>query len=96
MDYIPVIALCVTVIGAVWGHAIWLSSKFTGVYKYVDEKFSNMERAITDKLEYHERHDDTRFSELTNSMWEIRLQQAIRNGSIVAKDQKRDKTNSGS
>lgn len=76
-EFVPVIALCLTIIGAVWGHAIWLSSKFSHVYKYIDEKFTTLQKMIIDKLEYHERHDDSRFSAINNSMWELRLQNAI-------------------
>ena len=37
---------------------------------------------MIEKLEYHEQHDDKRFSEITNGLWEIRLNQAVKLGML--------------
>jgi hypothetical protein len=77
MDYVPTLAIGVTVITAVWSHAIWLSGRFASVQKVMDTKFEAILDKITEKLEYHERHDDRRFGEISNSLWEVRLQNAV-------------------
>lgn len=79
MEYLPVIAISVTIISAVWGHALWLGGQF----KQVDEKFAKILSTITDKLEYHERHDDNRFSQITDGIWELRLQTALERGARI-------------
>jgi hypothetical protein len=89
MEYLPVIAISVTIISAVWGHALWLSGQFKSVYKAIDIKFDKILDSITEKLEYHERHDDQRFGHISDSIWELRLQQAINSGnSLIAKAKK--------
>lgn len=62
-----------SLIGSVWFFRSWFAHQFARIY----DKMDKMERGFTDKLEYHERHDDRRFSELTNQLWEVRLQQAV-------------------
>lgn len=52
------------------GFGTWLNSQFAGIRK----EQASIREVILNKLEYHERHDDTRFSDINNSLWEIRLQ----------------------
>lgn len=88
-NLIPVIAISVTIISAVWGHALWLSGQFKSVYRAIDIKFDKILDSISEKLEYHERHDDQRFGHVNDSIWELRLQQALNSGNnILAKAQK--------
>lgn len=91
MDYISAIALGITIIGAVWGHAIWLSNRFTSIYKDIDAKFNTFLSTFNDKLEYHERHDDRRFSEISNNLWEVRLQNALSAGKTVTRSGREEK-----
>jgi hypothetical protein len=86
MEYFPQIALGITIITAVWGHAIWLSNRFAGISKEMDQRFEKVFSAINSKLEYHERHDDQRFGEISNGLWEIRLQNAIQGRIVPAKE----------
>lgn len=88
-NLIPVIAISVTIITAVWGHALWLSGQFKSVYSAIDIKFDKILDSISEKLEYHERHDDQRFGHVSDSIWELRLQQALQTGNnILAKAKK--------
>ena len=93
-NLIPVIAISVTIISAVWGHALWLSGQFKGVYKAVDVKFDKILDTLTEKLEYHERHDDQRFGHINDGIWELRLQNALDRGAYIGKTTK-DKTGAG-
>ena len=79
MEFLPQIALGATIISAVWGHAIWLSTRFDSIQKGMDFRMENILNKITDKLEYHERHDDQRFGHIGDAIWEVRLQQALGN-----------------
>lgn len=89
MEYIPQIMLGVTILSAVWGHALWLSNRFAGISKEMDVRFERIFGAINEKLEYHERHDDKRFNDITNGLWEIRLQNAV-SSRIYARKKKED------
>ena len=97
MDYVPIQTLAIgfTVITAVWSHAIWLSGRFASVQKTMDQKFETILEKITEKLEYHERHDDRRFGEIGNSLWEIRLQNAIQGRFIPNKEKKEAESRQG-
>jgi len=93
MEYFPQIALGITIISAVWGHALWLSNRFAGISKIMDERFEKVIFAVTNKLEHHEHHDNERFAEVNTGLWEIRLQNAI-HGRIL-KDKKTEDIKSG-
>jgi hypothetical protein len=93
MDYFPQIALGITIISAVWGHAIWLSGRFAGISKAMDERFEKVILAVTTKLEHHEHHDNQRFAEVNNGIWELRLQGALQDR--VYKNKKAEDIKSG-
>jgi hypothetical protein len=77
MDYVPSLAIGLTIVTAVWSHAIWLSGRFAHIQKDTDANLDLILNKITEKLEYHERHDDRRFGDINNGLWEIRLQNAL-------------------
>lgn len=52
----------------------WLSGQFGKMREYTESVYDK----IVSKLEYHERHDDRRFAEIKDDLWEIRLQNAAR------------------
>jgi hypothetical protein len=93
VDFLPQLALGATIISAVWGHAIWLSTRFSSIQKEIDTKFEKILTSLTTKMEYHERHDDRRFSQISDGLWEIRLQSAIHSGARL--DVKAKKSTSG-
>jgi ABC-type siderophore export system fused ATPase/permease subunit len=93
MEYFPQIALGITIISAVWGHAIWLSGRFAGISKTMDERFEKVIFAITHKLENHEHHDNQRFAEVNNGLWELRLQTAVQDR--IYKNKKAEDAKSG-
>lgn len=66
------LAVETTLITAIWGFAWWLSKKFNHIY----EKIQTTLDLMINKLEYHERHDDQRFSDINNGLWAIRVEQA--------------------
>jgi hypothetical protein len=69
-----VLMIMSTVVGAAWTLAFWFSGKIESKNERVIKKIDQ----VLDKLEYHERHDDQRFSSLRDDIWEIRVTQAAR------------------
>ncbi len=63
-----------------WCAAVYLNRKFNEVHDNIDEKTNSLEKNIIQKLEYHERHDDTRFSEIRDAVWKIRIRNAAQDG----------------
>lgn len=63
-----------------WISAWWFSKKFNEVHDNIDNKTKELERNIVKKLEYHERHDDVRFADIKNDVWDIRVRNAARDG----------------
>lgn len=65
----------------------WLGKQFSNIRQLVFNKIDDLYTKLTDKLEYHERHDDARFSAIQqdvqtransvmNDIWALKLQQA--------------------
>lgn len=65
-----------TVVSAVSSLTWWLSGQFSLIRNLVFERVSMVEKAIVDKLEYHERHDDDRFGQIRNDLAELRIRNA--------------------
>lgn len=74
--------LFLTIITAVSTLTWWLSGQFSSVRNLVHAKVDLVEKSILDKLEYHERHDDQRFTTIDNSLWEMKLRNAAIRGVI--------------
>lgn len=97
MDKIPDVILVglsvgVFVGGTVWALAWWLSGQFSEIRHLVYEQMSRVEQSILNKLEYHEKHDDSRFIDIRNDLWDIRVRNAARDGlaPLVLKDKRTD------
>jgi hypothetical protein len=76
------VATAIFVGGAVWGLAWWLSGQFSQLRQLVYESISKTESVILAKLEYHEKHDDSRFDDVKRDIWEIRVKQASNSANI--------------
>ena len=61
----------------------WLNRQFNSVRELIYAKIDQTEKILLSKLEYHERHDDKRFSDLINEIWEIKLRQAAAQGLLA-------------
>lgn len=77
------IAVGVFVGGTVWGLAWWLSGQFSLVRNLVYDMINKTEAAIISKLEYHEKHDDSRFDDLKRDIWEVKLRAASASARIT-------------
>lgn len=97
MDKIPDVILVagavgVFVGGTVWALAWWLSGQFSEIRSFVYSQTTRIEQTILNKLEYHEKHDDTRFQGIRNDLWDIRVRNAAKDGLVplIIKDKTED------
>lgn len=81
-----------TVVSAVSSLTWWLSGQFSSVRHMVYERIGLTEKILIDKLEYHERHDDTRFAGIRNDLWDIRVRNAAKDGlaPLISRDKLAD------
>lgn len=70
-------------ITAGWVSAWWLSRKFSGLTKQIDDQIEKLEGNLIKKMEYHEEHDDSRFTQVRNDIWELRLENAAKEGKVA-------------
>lgn len=77
--------LMVTIVGAVWSLALWITRQFSAVKTLIYDKF---EQSL-DRLESHEKHDNARFAEVNNRLWELRVDHA----SLYSRRDRVDKEN---
>jgi hypothetical protein len=63
--------------------AWWLSGQFSKVRHLVDDKINRLEDNLIKKMEYHEQHDDNRFTQVRNDIWHIRLENAAKTGKVA-------------
>lgn len=82
-----ILAILLTTVGAVWSLAWWLSRQFATIKSALYDKIEKCQSTILAKLEYHEQHDDNRFSQVheriaavRDDIWEIRLRNASKDG----------------
>lgn len=68
-DWVAIVGVYITILGSVWGLGRYLDGRFVKVF----EKIEAVQDRVLTKLEYHERHDDKRFSEIREDIWETRL-----------------------
>jgi len=73
------LAVGVFVGGTVWALAWWLSGQFLEIRSFVYQQMSRVEVNILDKLEYHEKHDDSRFEDLNKELWDVKIRLASKN-----------------
>jgi len=74
------IGIGATIIGAVWSLAWWLEGKFSQIKTLVHDQVQKLGKEISDKLDYHERHDDTRFAVMATDLMDIKLRNATIQG----------------
>lgn len=84
---IAIVGLFCTIFAAVWSLAWWLNGHFNNIRKDVYA----LGKEILDKLEYHERHDDQRFSQIRDDIWDIRVRNAAADGILSPNKTYREK-----
>jgi hypothetical protein len=86
-----VVSLIGALLGFLWSVTAWISKQFATNRELVYDKFEQLQKFITDKIEYHEKHDDERFdavakeltvmrSDISRDIWELRLRNAMVDG----------------
>lgn len=82
--FVSTAGLFIAVFSAVWSLAWWLSGKFSKVEKLVYTMADKVANSILSKLEYHERHDDDRFSQIREDLSEIRVRNAAKDSLMAS------------
>ena len=78
-----IIALVFTIISSVGSLAWFLHGQIASLKDYVNTQVEKVKQTFIEKLEYHERHDDKRISDLVDDIWELRLRYAAVEGLIL-------------
>lgn len=80
---IQVLAQILALLGTIGGFGVWLSGQLNKIKDLIfiqnektNIKIDTMEKNLLEKLEYHERHDDKRFGDVRDSLWEMKLRNA--------------------
>jgi len=78
--FIAATGVLLTIFAAIWSLAWWLSGQFSQIRDLIHTRVENVMHEFQDKLEYHEKHDDSRFDKVTsvlnninNQIWEMRV-----------------------
>lgn len=87
------VGIIITMVSTVSGLTWWLSGQFGTVRNLVFEKVSLVSKEILEKIEYHERHDDDRFSQIREDLSEIRVRNAAKDAMMASMLTKLDKLN---
>lgn len=58
------------------GLAWFMASQFSKVRHLIDDKIDRTEQMLINKIEYHERHDDKRFSTIMDDLLTIKIRNA--------------------
>lgn len=89
--FVGLAGLFFTVFAAVWSLAWWLSGKFSEIRSLVYTTAEKTANSILSKLEYHERHDDDRFSQVREDLSEIRVRNAAKDSLMASLALRMDK-----
>lgn len=81
-EWLTVVGMAATTmfvtISAIWSLAWWLSKQFQNMRHLVYDVSQKSEENLLKKMEYHEKHDDQRFADLTHDIWDIKVINAAR------------------
>lgn len=89
---IQVITIVLGTVTSVSALSFWLNRQFNAVRDLIFVKIDQTEKVLLAKLEYHERHDDKRFSDIINEIWELKLRNAAAQGLLNDPPVKKDKS----
>lgn len=83
---LPASALSFTILVFIGGLGWKQATQFSNMKSSIYDKLEKTEKNILNKLEYHERHDDTRFSDIKNDIWMLRLRSAATTGLMTEEE----------
>lgn len=79
-EWLTLLTSLLTVLGgmvaSVWYMAWFLSRQLSEMKSLFYSQIDILKKAILDKIEYHEQHDDKRFSQITDELWAIKVRNA--------------------
>lgn len=87
------LGVVLTIVTAVSSLTWWLSGQFSSVKNLIHARLEAASRIILDKLEYHEKHDDDRFSDMRKQLADIQLRNATKDVLLTGAIARLDKLN---
>jgi len=87
------VGIILTIVTAVSSLTWWLSGQFSAVRQLVFERIGTTEKILSEKMEYHERHDDERFAQIRNDLSEVRIRNAAKDALMATIISRLDKLN---
>lgn len=90
-SFFTLAGLFLTIFAAVWSLAWWLSGKFSKIINLIYTTAEKTREVLLNKLEYHERHDDDRFSQIREDLSEIRVRNAAKDTFMASLATRMDK-----
>lgn len=79
------LGVMLTVASSVWAMSAWLNGHFNLIRKEI----TGLGKDILDKLEYHERHDDSRFAQVQDAVTNLRVNAAASDALLVLREAKK-------
>ena len=80
MDFSTLVGYLGTIIALVGSMTWWLSVQLNNLKSLIFAQTTEVKESILNKLEYHEKHDDERFSNLDKRIWEMQVRNAAIDG----------------
>lgn len=77
------VATVISIVGSIAGLGWFMSRQLAHIKDFVYSTSETVKKSMIEKLEYHERHDDKRFSDIVDDIWELRLRYAAVEGLIL-------------
>lgn len=75
-EFLPTLSIIITVVGATGTLSWWLASQFRDVRNLVYNKTEQLQNFLLTKMDAHEKHDDKRFEDLNDDLWDVRIRLA--------------------
>lgn len=69
MDLAQLLSLIGSLLTAEFALGVWISNKF----EKAEQRQAQSHKELISKLEYHEKHDDQRFSQIHDALWRLRF-----------------------
>lgn len=88
------LATMATIVVLAISGTLWFNKQFNATNALVFLKFEELRTLFLSKLDYHEEHDDQRFSQMRNDIWELRVRNAAKDG-LPPLNRNREEVNGG-
>lgn len=71
-----IVGIIIAVVGAAFAQSQRIDRQFSNTREFVSKRVDDVKEYFTQKLDYHERHDDQRFANINDNIWSLRVDHA--------------------